>query len=122
MTNEEIEKIQINTGITLPKYYVEFVTNYPEKLSETEAPDYGLLDNPEEIIEKNIDVRKNGYFGEKWPERYFIIGRNGCGDYYVVNLNSSEFSVGFSDHEKMECNLYAESQEEFISKLLKEME
>ena len=122
MTHEEIENIQLKTGLTLPKYYVEFITNYPKILSETEAPDYGLLDNPEEIIEQNIDVRKNGYFGEKWPERYFIIGHNGCGDYYVVNLNSSEFSVGFSDHEKMECNLYAESQEEFISKLLTEME
>jgi len=122
MTLEDINKIQTKTGVTLPEYYVEFVTQYPKELSETEAPDYGLLDDPSEIIEQNIDVRMNGYFGEKWPERYFIIGQNGCGDYYVIDLQSQNFSIGFSDHEAMECTLYASNKEEFISKLLREMD
>ena len=122
MTPHDIDSIQKKTGIILPVWYTEFVTNYPNELSETEAPDYGLLDDPDEIIEQNIDVRENDYFGEKWPCKYFIIGHNGCGDYYVINHESKEFSVGFSDHEIMECNPYASDRQDFIDKLLLEIE
>lgn len=122
MNLNDINKIQETIGIKLPTFYIDLITNYPSELLGTEAPDYGFLDDPEEIIELNNDVRENGYFGEKWPDRYFIVGHNGCGDYYVINHESKDFSVGFSDHEVMECNLYASSLSEFIEKLKSEME
>ncbi|MCU4677727.1 SMI1/KNR4 family protein, partial [Catenovulum sp. 2E275] len=84
--------------------------------------DYGLLNDAEIIIEENNDVRNNGYFGESWPESYFIIGQNGCGDYYVINHQGKEFSVGFASHEEMACNPYAANLAEFISKYLREIE
>jgi hypothetical protein len=118
MTLDDIKRIESATGLKLPQCYVEVVTNYPSELLDSDAQDYGLLDDPEVIIEENISVRKNGYFGEKWPERYLIIGQNGCGDYYVTTLNANEFSVGFSDHESMSCNLYANNLAEFIEKYL----
>ncbi|OEG73026.1 hypothetical protein BEL05_06405 [Shewanella colwelliana] len=122
MTLDDIELIQKRTNIQLPPCYVDIVTNYPVELLETDAQDFGLLDDADEIIEENNTVRKEGYFGEKWPEHYFIIGQNGCGDYYVTNLNSTEFSVGFADHESMSCNLYAEGLSEFIEKYTSEQE
>lgn len=121
MTLNDIDTIQKKLKITLHQGYVDLVTNYPENLINTEAPDFALLDTPEELIKLNIEVRKNGYFGEKWPEHYFIIGQNGCGDYYVTNHESKNFAIGFSDHEIMECNPYAKNEKEFISKILKEI-
>ncbi|MFW0778387.1 MAG: SMI1/KNR4 family protein [Rickettsiales bacterium] len=122
MNHEEIESIEEKTGIKLPESYKQVVLNYPKELLGTEAEDFGLLNDPEVIIEENNDVRNNGYFGEVWPERYFIIGQNGCGDYYVISHESKEFSVGFACHEEMACNPYAEGLSEFISKYLNEIE
>lgn len=122
MNSEEIEIIEEKTGLVLPVSYKQVVLNYPDELLGTEAEDFGLLNDPEVIINENIDVRKNGYFGEKWPARYFIIGQNGCGDYYVINYQKEEFSVGFSDHETMACNPYASNLTEFIGKYLSEIE
>lgn len=73
-------------------------------------------------IDENRTVRAEGYFGQPWPDQYFIIGQNGCGDYYVILPNSKQFSVGFADHEAMACNPYASTLEEFVQKLLAEME
>lgn len=121
MTNDDIARIQEATGITLPQHYVDVVTNYPAELINTEAPDFGLFDDPKQIIEENHSVRKNGYFGEKWPDHYFIIGHNGCGDYYVIITDSTRFTVGFADHEIMACNDFADGLQDFIQKLLQEM-
>ena len=120
MTTDEIRRIERETGLNLPSCYVEIVTNYPPDLAGSDAPDYGLLDDPDAIIEENSKVREEGYFGEKWPERYLIIGRNGCGDYYVTLLDADTFTVGFSDHEAMACNPYANNLSEFIEKYLRE--
>lgn len=121
MSPSEISLIERSTGTVLPEHYVSLIANYPAELADTEARDFALLDDPHQIIEHNLRVRREGYFGEKWPERYFIIGHNGCGDYYVVLLGSTEFSVGFADHDVMECNKYANSASEFVDKLLSEI-
>ncbi|MCQ3827847.1 SMI1/KNR4 family protein [Microbulbifer elongatus] len=120
MNQQEVEFIEEKTGINLPECYKQVVLNYPGELLGTEAEDYELLNDPEVIIEENNEVRNNGYFGESWPAHYFIIGQNGCGDYYVVNLENREFSVGFACHEEMACHPYAASLSEFISKYLQE--
>ncbi|MCU4677193.1 SMI1/KNR4 family protein [Catenovulum sp. 2E275] len=96
VTQEEIESIEEKTGIKLPNSYKQVMLNYPRELLGTEAEGFGLLNDARVIIEENNDVRANGYFGEAWPERYFIIGQNGCGDYYVINHESLEFLVGLS--------------------------
>jgi hypothetical protein len=120
--HSEIDEIELKTGLKLPKWYVDIITNYPKELNETDAPDFGLLNEPLEIIEHNNEVRKNGYFGEDWPERYIIIGQNGCGDYWVIIQDSDAFSIGFSNHELMECIPYASTLEQFISKYQSELD
>ena len=121
MNQVEIESIEEKTGIKLPESYKQVLLNYPKELLGTEAEDFGLLSDAEVIIEENIEVRSNGYFGEAWPGRYFIIGQNGCGDYYVINHENQEFSVGFACHEEMACNPYAANLAEFIGKYLNEI-
>lgn len=122
MTPNDINRIEKETGLKLPECYIEVVTNYPIALLESDAPDFGLLNDPEVIIAENNLVRSDGYFGEQWPDHFLVIGQNGCGDYYVTTLEGIEFSVGFADHETMTCNLYAENITEFIGKYLAEQE
>jgi hypothetical protein len=121
MNQEEIESIEEKTGIKLPESYKQVVLDYPKELAGTEAEDFGLLNDVQMIIAENNDVKNNGYFGEAWPDRYFIIGQNGCGDYYVINHESKDFTVGFACHEEMACNPYASNIEEFIGKYLNEI-
>ena len=121
MNKEQITAIETALGFRLPEAYTKVVLDYPESLKETEAPDFGLLDDPNAIVDANLDVRKNGYFGETWPEQYIIIGQNGCGDYHVITKDATEFATGFSDHEAMECNPYASDVDDFVRKLLEEM-
>ena len=122
MTVDDITAIQDALGFPLPQPYIAVVTNYPAALADTEAPGFGLLDDADSVIAANNEVRKNGYFGEPWPDHYFIIGENGCGDYYVITTNATEFSVGFVDHEAMECNHFASDLDGFTNKLLTEMD
>jgi hypothetical protein len=104
----------------LPSHYVELVSNYPEELLGTNARDFALLDDPVSVIEENISVRGNPFYGGVWPSRYFIIGTNGCGDLYVMNLEDDIFSTGFFDHERPAFLPHARSRAELISKLLQE--
>lgn len=121
MNQDDVKKIEKNTEIKLPEFYKQVLLNYPKELVGTEAEDFGLLNDADVIIYENNDVRRNGYFGEAWPARYFIIGQNGCGDYFVINLNGTTFSVGYACHEKMECIAYAKSLDEFVEKYLAEI-
>jgi len=121
MTRDQIELIEKETGTKLPNGYVQVLLNYPSELLGTEAEDFGLLNDPVSVIEENKDVKQNGFFGEPWPERYFVIGLNGCGDYYVINHQNQEFTVGFACHESMACNPYANNLAEFVGKYLNEI-
>lgn len=120
MRIEEIKAIEKAVGISLPAHYVELVTNYPGELAETEAPDFALLDSAESLIEENLSVRGKPFYGGTWPDNFFIIGTNGCGDLYVTKLNAKEFSVGFFDHEAPAFFPHSSSRGEFISKVLSE--
>lgn len=116
----DIKYIEDKLGKKLPQAYVDVVIDYPKGLLATDSKDFGLLDDPEIIARENLNVRRVGFYGEKWPDRYLIIGLNGCGDYFVTSLESDKFSVGFADHETMECNPYAYSLSEFIEKYVAE--
>ena len=122
MTSDDIATIELALGFSLPQPYVDVVTNYPTALADTEAPDFGLFDDPSLVIDANRIVRDDGYFGEQWPDQYVIIGENGCGDYYVVTKTAAKFSVGFADHEAMECNPFASDLEDFVAKLIAEQD
>lgn len=120
MDVNEINRIESALEVRLPAYYVELVTNYPKELLGTEAQDFGLLDNPDVIIEENRSVRLGDFYGGKWPANLLVIGINGCGDYYVTKLNDDKFSTGFFDHETPAFFPHSTSRSEFIEKLLAE--
>ncbi|MCG6156693.1 SMI1/KNR4 family protein [Rubinisphaera margarita] len=122
MTSDDIAAIERALGFSVPLAYSNVVTNYPPALADTEAPDFGLFDDPTLVIDANREVRENGYFGEQWPDQYVIIGENGCGDCYVVTRDVTKFSVGFADHAAKECNLFADSLDDFVARLIAEQD
>jgi len=121
MTEEQVIHIEQTLGIELPSEYKQIITNYPSLLISTDAQDFGLLNNPHEIIAQNRFVLENGACGGKWPSQYFIIGINGAGDYYVIKHAENKFSVGFANHETASIELYARNLDEFIAKLFAEI-
>lgn len=53
----------------------------------------------DEIIGLNLEVRKEGFYGVKWPEHYLVIGEDGAGDYYFTDVNRTTPAVFLADHE-----------------------
>jgi len=116
----EVNQVARALGIVLPRHYIELITNYPIELVATDAPDFGLMDDPAALIEENLAVMGQSFYGGTWPKNLLIIGTNGCGDLYVTKLDGTEFSVGFFDHEVPAFFPHSNSREEFVSKLLQE--
>ena len=98
MKREDVDRIESELNIKVPNAYRDLVTNYPEEFYEWGA-DYDLSDSPDRVVEINREVRTEPFYGLKWPDRYFAIGENGCGDYYCLDLQGDFTGVIFFDHE-----------------------
>jgi SMI1-KNR4 cell-wall len=136
MIEMDIALLETELGVVLPGHYRDFLRNYPQTLIDArlnlgwskESPtDRQLNNNPHKLVELNKNVRLPGTpwvgeDGEPWPDNYFVIGDDQCGNYYSVDLNSAEPGVWFYDHEVGEFYLYADSLEEFTEFLLEEIE
>lgn len=120
MNIKDIAHIENALGFKLPPGYVELVTSYPVELSQTDAPDFALLDDPEQVIAENQAVRGQEFYGDVWPSNLLIIGTNGCGDLYVTKLNDTTFTSGFFDHEVPAFFPHSASREEFVAKAIQE--
>ena len=120
MNGDEIKQIELALGVSLPRHYVELITDYPLELLSTDAPDFALMHEPSALIAENKAVIGQPFYGGTWPENFLVIGTNGCGDLYVTKLNGSEFSIGFFDHEVPAFFHHSSSREELVSKLLQE--
>ena len=120
MITADIESIEAALRISLPKHYVELVTNYPQELLGTEAEDFALINNAKQLISENHSVRTGPFYGSRWPSNLLLIGTNGCGDFYVTTLEAKGFSTGFFDHEQPAFLPHSNSRQEFIQKILSE--
>ncbi|HEY6161019.1 MAG TPA: SMI1/KNR4 family protein [Bacteroidia bacterium] len=89
MTASELKEIEIALGITLPGYYKEFMLNYPEDLSKRDAPDFLLSSDYELLIDENLQACLN-FRDRPLSKQFLIIGYNGCGDYYLINLEKDD--------------------------------
>ena len=99
MEKKDIAKIEKQLKIELPDFYKNFMMAYPKELYEDwcSISQMEFIDSPQDIIKINEDVRKSPHLdidGE-----YFVIGVNGCGDYFVIDLNDDESPVYFWNHE-----------------------
>lgn len=97
MTAEDFEKIEKELSLSLPVAYREALMR-PEFQSEA-AGFQEFTGDADEIIGLNLEVRKEGFYGVKWPEHYLVIGEDGAGDYYFTDVNRTTPAVFLADHE-----------------------
>jgi hypothetical protein len=113
MSESEIANLEASLGFRLPDAYKSFVSNYPPELVTTEidmswkkeAPaDREMRIDPVDILALNRNVRSPGTpwtEGEgPWPEQFFVIGDDECGNYWAIDLCLSDpCPVYFYDHD-----------------------
>ena len=131
MNSSDVERINDTLDCELPEFYEEFLLNYPDSLltvaksgvnadgdAYTEGPaDLELLNHADAIISLNQEVPAIHWENE-WPDEQFVIGDNGCGDYYTIDIDDEESPVFFFEHEQSDFDETAGSLEEFAGDLI----
>lgn len=130
--NSDISIIQDfagSLGYQLPQTYCELIENYPEAMKKLGVDDYGgpadfeLLSCPQDVVELNKRERQrwssSDYAETEFPESYLLVGHDGCGDLYAIDLDDSEpCDVLQFEHDKPSWGKVAESLKQFVSVLL----
>ncbi len=107
MTEQDVARIESAVGVTLPPHYRRFLLEHAKALGAARkkldrpvlyatATDIirinkGLHGNPR-MIEVNEDA-------DPWPLKYFVVGTNGGGDYWCVDLTDPREAIWFYDSE-----------------------
>jgi hypothetical protein len=108
MNEHDISGIELAVGVTLPAHYRRFLADHAEELRDAKAKlpmravlyfaaddiigiNAGLRDNPR-MIEINED-------SEPWPLNYFVVGTNGGGDFWMVDLDDPREAIWQYDSE-----------------------
>ena len=128
MTEEDLAKIEKQTGLELPGSYRVVVLDYPSELLAPvprqlfcDAPERELLNSHEKIIELNREVRSrpNWEDGGPWPDDYFVFGYDGGGAYYAIDIDYDYCdSVFYWDYEEERFEEEFESIDELVNFLI----
>lgn len=97
MTAAELDQIESELDLALPLSYREFMQSgkFGEGYEGTQCL-YGMAD---EVIKETKSVRKNGFYGVKWPENYLVIGDDGAGNVYFTDVTQERPAVLMAQHE-----------------------
>jgi hypothetical protein len=131
---DDLTELERVFGLALPEPYRQFLLNYPVKLLETkldlgwtkESPgDRQLRNDVSGLAQLNRCVRlPNTPWTEDdgpWPEFFFVIGDDQCGNYWAVDTRHQDAAVYFYDHELGKFEKQHDSLEKFADGLLKEI-
>lgn len=123
MTPEDFARIEEELSLTLPQSYREALQRAE---FQTEAAGFmEFTGDADEVIGLNLEARREGFFGVKWPEHYLIIGEDGAGNSYFTDLKRERPVVFLADHELTtnKCRLVTsegyETFADFIAVILK---
>lgn len=90
MSEDDLRRIESALGRPLPRAFREVMLNFPQELidaatltdpDENEFRDEMLISPEPEAILAGIVEREPG-----WPETYILVGANGCGEVYSVDI------------------------------------
>lgn len=110
MNSSDFEHIEQALGLTLPQAYRQVLISYPFA-QDTQIYDRDLFESAAGIIDQNQIYRQGGFFGQKWPAHYLIIGRDTFGNLHFINLNQPDSPVYFADHEDTVYSTMIEAEE-----------
>ena len=108
MNEQDVAGIEASVGVAVPAHYRRFLVEHARALRDAKARlpmravlyftaedivriNKGLRDNPR-MIEINEDT-------EPWPPNYFVVGTNGGGDYWMVDLDDPREAIWKYDSE-----------------------
>jgi hypothetical protein len=94
ISRKDLARIEAELDIKLPTDYIAAVQQNPFKVGAQEF--YG---DANEILEQTKWNRDEGFFGLKWPENYLVIGDDGAGNQYFIDVSRTPSPVFFVDHE-----------------------
>jgi len=113
-----IQNIEYDLDIELPKEYKNTLLNYPDGLPQSGFNIYGseeLLKDFESIISLNRFARKELRIDPK----YFLIGGSGSGDWYFIDLSQDDSGVYYLNHEDNSFEMESRNLHEHIKTLIK---
>ena len=97
-TLADISSLENGLGVNLPASYREVLQNYPFGL-DSGAAEWDLYATSEQIKAENKEYRTGGFFGQPWPKHYLVIGGDGAGNPYFLDLSQEKSPVYMADHE-----------------------
>ena len=87
-----VAKIEKELQVKLPDSYKGILLKYPFP-SDSDAAYYDFYGDPEVILEDNKYYRDNGFNGHPWQVQHFIIGNDGSGDIFFIDLENDDGQV-----------------------------
>ena len=118
MNREELAELESRLSLTLPEEYKGTVIRHP--FPETGSYNYELCGDYETLLEENLGMRSEGFFGEQWNPTWFVIGTDGCGNNYFITTDPFDGNIYFADHEEkfhrsnLSGNFHYKSMDEFL--------
>src|SRR5262245_22660114 len=96
MTAEDMRRIEDALGIRLPESYRTYLVPFPVPAARGNV-DLGVWDEPERLIEYNLQLRA-GRGVKPWPPHFFAIGHAGDGCPTALDLRDGGDAVWWIDH------------------------
>ena len=111
------ESIADALGIDLPEGYCEFVTRLDDHRDLAEALGHSVSTDVDLVINLNERIATSAPIAglTQWPDDYFVIGEDGCGNYYAVN--AVDDTILFYDHESDVILRVASSLDDFANRV-----
>ena len=132
--SDTLNAIQELTGFPLRDDYKQLLENFPSQLINITRADDGsereglvssveLMSDSADVLDVNHEVRSGSVMhpdGDdfQWPDQVLVIGENGEGDYYCIDLTGKYPGVLFFDHQLVEYEEITESLDEYVELLL----
>lgn len=95
---KKIERIEGDLQVILPQAYRELLLSFPFA-DDPDPYDWEMFGHVNTIIGENKMYRRDGFFGPQWPAHYLVIGGDGCGNLYFLDLSKGDDVVFFADHD-----------------------
>lgn len=112
VTAGALKKLEREFGVSLPKDYVAFLSNYPVDLDEVNedagnveaASDLYILNSADRLQSFNEEVRdpEMTFPDDPWPKHLFVIGHDGCGNYYAIDTTKEKGAIWLFDGDDLE--------------------
>ena len=126
LTQDDLSQIEQELNIKLPEFYKSFLLNYPDELVYYNRSRLGRKERffeLELLNDKNALIQNYRYFEVFEQPKYWPIGSDGIGNYYIIKLSGRSKKVYIIDHETDpddSITVCTDSIEQFIIELLKQ--